>query len=93
MSFLQCPNADCASHGPFEVIPMADGNGHSHKVLKCPLCNTVMAVLEPQQAVQVDAHHDQALLRLESAMRSIQSNLTHLRSQLSNLQGRMSRRG
>jgi hypothetical protein len=94
MAFLQCPNSECGSHGPFEVTDLPDENGHpAHKVLQCPLCNTVIAVLESGgQEMKFPPEYERAIMRLETSMRAIQSNLMHLRGQLATLQGRMARR-
>lgn len=94
MAFLRCPNDRCGSHGPFEVSELATEEGRStHRVLLCPLCSSVIAVLESgQQAAQLPDDYGRKLMHLETAMRSIQSGITHLRSQMSALQSKVTRR-
>lgn len=91
MAFLRCPNDRCKSHGPFEVAKPA--SEATHRVLLCPLCSTVIAVLDPgQRNAQTPDDTGRKLMHLETSMRSIQSGITHLRSQMSALQNKIARR-
>jgi hypothetical protein len=94
MAFLRCPNDRCGSHGPFEVSESTAEEGRSaHRVLLCPLCSSVIAVLDTgQRDARLLDDSKQKLRSLETAVRSIQSGITHLRSQLSALQSKMTRR-
>ena len=94
MSEVICPNADCGSTGPFLVHSGTTKDGKvTYRVLQCPLCKSMVEVLEVSRAANGKPDHQaQVLRRLESAVRSVQSNMTHVRGQLMALQGKLNRK-